>query len=106
MKLLLYDNHENLFAIKTEALSANIAEEINVYDELQFSLPKNKQNVIDIDKTMYIGVPVKQTNDYRLFKIERPSYEDRIIYVTAIESASDDLDVQFLLKTGGLIMLL
>lgn len=98
MKLLLYDNHENLFAIKTEALSANIAEEINVYDELQFSLPKSKQNVIDIDKTMYIGVPVKQTNDYRLFKIERPSYEDRIIYVTAIESASDDLDVQFFIK--------
>lgn len=98
MKLLLYDNHENLFAIKMEALSANITEEINIYDELNFSLPKNKQNVIDIGKTMYIGIPVEQTNDYRLFKIERPSFEDRIISVTAIESASDDLDVQSFIK--------
>lgn len=98
MKLLLYDNNEKLFAIKTEALSANISSEINVYDELNFSLPKTKQNVIDFDKTMYIGVPIEETGDYQLFKIERPSYENNTINVAAIESASDDLDVQAFIK--------
>lgn len=94
MRLLLFDNHEQCFAVVTRAISATISQEINVFDELSVEVPKTATNVKNLERAMYIGVPIKQDNRYQLFKMEKPETGDSSITVTAIEAASDDLSVQ------------
>lgn len=94
MRLLLFDNHEQCFAVVTRAISATISQEINVFDELSVEVPKIATNVKNLERAMYIGVPIKQDNRYQLFKMEKPETGDSSITVTAIEAASDDLSVQ------------
>lgn len=94
MRLLLFDNHEQCFAVVTRAISATISQEINVFDELSVEVPKTATNVKNLERAMYIGVPIKQDNRYQLFKMEKPETGDSSITVTAIEVASDDLSVQ------------
>lgn len=94
MRLLLFDNHEQCFAVVTRAISATISQEINVFDELSVEVPKTATNVKNLERAMYIGVPINQDNRYQLFKMEKPETGDSSITVTAIEAASDDLSVQ------------
>lgn len=94
MRLLLFDNHEQCFAVVTRAISATISQEINVFDELSVEVPKTATNVKNLERAMYIGVPIKQDNRYQLFKMEKPETGDSSITVTAIEAVSDDLSVQ------------
>lgn len=94
MRLLLFDNHEQCFAVVTRTISATISQEINVFDELSVEVPKTATNVKNLERAMYIGVPIKQDNRYQLFKMEKPETGDSSITVTAIEAASDDLSVQ------------
>lgn len=94
MRLLLFDNHEQCFAVVTRAISATISQEINIFDELSVEVPKTAINVKNFERAMYIGVPIKQDDRYQLFKMEKPETGDSSITVTAIEAASDDLSVQ------------
>lgn len=92
MRFFLYNNQEKLIAIKTDAISANLSEEIGYYDSLTADFPKTEQNIKDFRHTYYIGIPV--TDGYQLFKMQRPTFKEESISITAIESAEDDLDVQ------------
>lgn len=94
MKFFLYDNLDNLIAIKTKILSAKLTEELKYYDLLEAEFPKTPQNIKDFQHTMHVGIPVEETGEYQLFKIERPEFGDNEISISGVESASDDLDVQ------------
>lgn len=93
MKFFLYDNLDNLIAVKTQAFSAKLTEELQYYDLFEAEFPKTPENIRDFQHTMHIGIPVEDTNEYQLFKIERPEFSDTIS-ISGVESASDDLDVQ------------
>ena len=90
MRLLLYTANDQLVAIKTNAISAKIEEEINVYHQLTLELPLNQSNKDDILKSMYIAVATEQGDGFYMFKIEKVSFGDSLIDITAIERASDD----------------
>lgn len=94
MRLLLYTANDQLVAIKTNAISAKIEEEINVYHQLTLELPLNQSNKDDILKSMYIAVATEQGDGFYMFKIEKVSFGDSLIDITAIERASDDLYTQ------------
>lgn len=96
MRLLLYDNHENLLAIIKGF--GSIEREINVYDELKVDIPRTAKNVDLLKRTMKIGVPYPNTDKYQLFKVETAKLAGRPLSVTAIDSAADDLDTQYLIR--------
>ena len=95
MRFFLYDNLDKLIAIKTRCLNATLSEELGLFDSLVADFPKNTENIKDFRHTMRIGIPIKDTGEFQLFKIETPIIGDTTITLTAVDSASDDLDVQF-----------
>ncbi len=96
MRLLLYDNHEKLLAIVKGF--GTIEREINVYDQLNAELPPTKTNIDLLKKTMKIGIPYPATNKYQLFKVEKVGLNSKPLTITAIDSAADDLDTQYLIR--------
>lgn len=96
MRLLLYDNHERLLAIVNGY--GTIEREINVYDQLNVEVPPTRKNIDLLKKTMKIGVPYPLTKKYQLFKVEKVSLNSKPLTITAIDSAADDLDTQYLIR--------
>lgn len=96
MRLLLYDNHENLLAIIKGY--GSVEREINVYDELKVDIPRTAKSVDLLKRTMKIGVPYPRTDKYQLFKVETAKLNGNPLSVTAIDSAADDLDTQYLIR--------
>lgn len=94
MRFFLYDNLDRLIAIKTKAISANLSEEMGYSDSLKAEFPKTAENIKDFRHTMHIGIPVAETNEYQLFKMERPEIKDSSIYISAVDASNDDLEVQ------------
>ena len=95
MRFFLYDNLDKLIAVKTRCLNATLSEELGLFDSLFVDFTKNAKNMKDCLRTMRIGIPIKDTGEFQLFKIETPIIGDTTITLTAVDSASDDLDVQF-----------
>ena len=96
MRLLLYDNHERLLAIVNGY--GTIEREINVYDQLNVEVPPTRKNIDLLKKTMKVGVPYPSTKKYQLFKVEKVSLNSKPLTITAIDSAADDLDTQYLIR--------
>ncbi|EFO68957.1 phage minor structural protein, N-terminal domain protein [Lactobacillus iners LactinV 03V1-b] len=96
MRLLLYDSHERLLAIVNGY--GTIEREINVYDQLNVEVPPTRKNIDLLKKTMKIGVPYPLTKKYQLFKVEKVSLNSKPLTITAIDSAADDLDTQYLIR--------
>lgn len=96
MRLLLYDNHERLLAIVNGY--GTIEREINVYDQLNVEVPPTRKNIDLLKKTMKVGVPYPLTKKYQLFKVEKVSLNSKPLTITAIDSAADDLDTQYLIR--------
>lgn len=96
MRLLLYDNHERLLAIVNGY--GTIEREINVYDQLNVEVPPTRKNIDLLKKTMKIGIPYPLTKKYQLFKVEKVSLNSKPLTITAIDSAADDLDTQYLIR--------
>lgn len=96
MRLLLYDSHERLLAIVNGY--GTIEREINVYDQLNVEVPPTRKNIDLLKKTMKIGIPYPLTKKYQLFKVEKVSLNSKPLTITAIDSAADDLDTQYLIR--------
>ena len=96
MRLLLYDSHERLLAIVNGY--GTIEREINVYDQLNVEVPPTRKNIDLLKKTMKVGVPYPSTKKYQLFKVEKVSLNSKPLTITAIDSAADDLDTQYLIR--------
>ena len=96
MRLLLYDSHERLLAIVNGY--GTIEREINVYDQLNVEVPPTRKNIDLLKKTMKVGVPYPLTKKYQLFKVEKVSLNSKPLTITAIDSAADDLDTQYLIR--------
>lgn len=96
MRLLLYDSHERLLAIVNGY--GTIEREINVYDQLNVEVPPTRKNIDLLKKTMKVGVPYPSTKKYQLFKVEKVSLNNKPLTITAIDSAADDLDTQYLIR--------
>ena len=96
MRLLLYDSHEILLAIVNGY--GTIEREINVYDQLNVEVPPTRKNIDLLKKTMKVGVPYPSTKKYQLFKVEKVSLNSKPLTITAIDSAADDLDTQYLIR--------
>lgn len=96
MRLLFFDNHKSLFAFKTQFLSLESDEELNIYNSLKFEIPLNKTNQRDVERLMYIGLPFGL--NYQLYKAERITTEDNRISITGIDASSDDLATQSYIK--------
>ena len=96
MRLLLYDSHERLLAIVNGY--GTIEREINAYDQLNVEVPPTRKNIDLLKKTMKVGVPYPSTKKYQLFKVEKVSLNSKPLTITAIDSAADDLDTQYLIR--------
>lgn len=75
-----------------------IEREINVYDQLNVEVPPTRKNIDLLKKTMKVGVPYPSTKKYQLFKVEKVSLNSKPLTITAIDSAADDLDTQYLIR--------
>lgn len=75
-----------------------IEREINVYDQLNVEVPPTRKNIDLLKKTMKVGVPYPLTKKYQLFKVEKVSLNSKPLTITAIDSAADDLDTQYLIR--------
>lgn len=98
MRLLFFNDNEELYAVKTQAISATISEEINLFHQLNVELPLNSINARDIGPLAYIAVATEQGDGYYLFKVEKPEIGDTTINISAVEKASDDLSIQDYIK--------
>lgn len=96
MRLLLYDGHQQLFAIKKGW--GHIDREINVYDTLTVDLTPTKSNIQALQETVEVGVPFPGRKEYQLFKVEKVDLNSRPISLTAIDAAAYDLDTEVLIR--------
>lgn len=94
MRFLLYDNYGTQTATITHAFSAHLSEAIGQYDALTVDFPRTPEYTSLFKQAFFVGIPIEEDEQYKLFKIDRPDFSDDAITITAVESASDDLAVQ------------
>lgn len=94
MRFILCDNQQKQIATITRALSAHLLEEIGQYDALTVDFPRTPEYTSLFKQAFFVGIPIEETEQYKLFKIDRPDFTDEAITITAVEAASDDLAVQ------------
>lgn len=94
MRFFIYNSTGNLQLILTKAYSARVTEELGKYDAFTADVPVNSITLDAIIGGYYIGVPIKDTNSFKLFKLERPSVGPDAITLTGIDAAAYDLKTQ------------
>lgn len=94
MRFFIYNSTGNLQLILTKAYSARVTEELGKYDAFTADVPLNSITLDAIIGGYYIGVPIKDTNSFKLFKLERPSVGPDAITLTGIDAAAYDLKTQ------------
>ena len=94
MRFFIYNSTGNLQLILTKAYSARVTEELGKYDAFTADVPLNSITLDDIIGGYYVGVPIKDTNSFKLFKLERPSVGPDAITLTGIDAAAYDLKTQ------------
>lgn len=94
MRFFIYNSTGNLQLILTKAYSARVTEELGKYDAFTADVPVNSITLDAIIGGYYVGVPIKDTNSFKLFKLERPSVGPDAITLTGIDAAAYDLKTQ------------
>lgn len=94
MRFFIYNSTGNLQLILTKAYSARVTEELGKYDAFTADVPLNSISLDAIIGGYYVGVPIKDTNSFKLFKLERPSVGPDAITLTGIDAAAYDLKTQ------------
>ena len=94
MRFFIYNSTGNLQLILTKAYSARVTEELGKYDAFTADVPLNSITLDAIIGGYYVGVPIKDTNSFKLFKLERPSVGPDAITLTGIDAAAYDLKTQ------------
>lgn len=94
MRFFIYNSTGNLQLILTKAYSARVTEELGKYDAFTADVPVNSITLDAIIGGCYVGVPIKDTNSFKLFKLERPSVGPDAITLTGIDAAAYDLKTQ------------
>lgn len=94
MRFFIYNSTGNLQLILTKAYSARVTEELGKYDAFTADVPVNSITLDAIIGGYYAGVPIKDTNSFKLFKLERPSVGPDAITLTGIDAAAYDLKTQ------------
>lgn len=94
MRFFIYNSTGNLQLILTKAYSARVTEELGKYDAFTADVPVNSITLDAIIGGYYVGVPIKDTNSFKLFKLERPSVGPDAITLTGIDAAAYDLQTQ------------
>lgn len=89
----IYQEDGTLLRVLNGALNANVDEELGKYDSLTADFQKTDENVELFKDAYYIGYQDLQHN-YRLFKLDRPTFSADRITITAVDSASYDLTTQ------------
>ena len=93
MRFFVYNSTCNLQLILTRAYSAHVTEEVGKYDSFTADVPVDSIN-LDAINGYYVGVPIRDTNSFKLFKLERPSVSSDAITLTGIDAAAYDLKTQ------------
>ena len=94
MRFFIYNSTGNLQLILAKAYSARVTEELGKYDAFTADVPVNSITLDAIIGGYYVGVPIKDTNSFKLFKLERPSVGPDAITLTGIDAAAYDLKTQ------------
>lgn len=94
MRFFIYNSTGNLQLILTKAYSARVTEELGKYDAFTADVPLDSISLDAIIGGYYVGVPIKDTNSFKLFKLERPSVGPDAITLTGIDAAAYDLKTQ------------
>lgn len=97
MRFFVYNSTGNLQLILTRAYSAHVTEEVGKYDSFTADVPVDSIDLDAIINGYYIGVPIEETDSFKLFKLERPSVSsdsDAAITLTGIDAAAYDLKTQ------------
>lgn len=90
MKMFLFDRNQKVkrWLADRDFIEASLAEQINVADQLTFSVPLNKRLP---SSYFYAAIPQPRGSGYLLFKIVTEKVSSDQIEYTAVESAYDEL---------------
>lgn len=94
MRFFIYDSIGSLKMILTKAYSARVTQELGKYDSFTADLPNDSAALSAVMNGYYIGVPIKDTIHFELFKLERPSVGPDTITITGVDAAGYDLQTQ------------
>lgn len=94
MRFFIYDSIGSLKMILTKAYSARVTQELGKYDSLTADLPNDSAALSAVMNGYYVGVPIKDTIHFELFKLERPSVGPDTITITGVDAAGYDLQTQ------------
>lgn len=94
MPFYFYDSIDNLTGVLTKAYSARITQELGKYDGFTADFPSDHGILPILTDSYYVGVPIKETSEFEIFKIERPEIGPSSVTITGVQSAGYDLETE------------